>query len=147
MIDVSVKVPEERIADFYSMLGRWLAGSDLDAANEEATAEVVGWSDTAEDAALAKVVWSKFSARAKGMFSTLMDDPEKRFSGEDLADLLDIPNGKYGVAGVLAWPGRHCLAVNRSVPCRYEDGPKGGSANYWMDSEIASLFRKVRDAQ
>ena len=26
-------------------------------------------------------------------------------------------------------------------------GPKGGSANYWMTSEVASLFRKVRDGQ
>lgn len=147
MIDVSVKVPEERIADFYAMYGRWLAGTDVGAANETDIAEAIDWSDSPDDAALAKVVWSKFSDRAKAMFSTLIDNPEEKYSGVDLADLHDIPNGKYGVAGVLAWPGRHCAAVNRVMPCRYEDGPKGGSANYWMNSEVASLFRKVRDAQ
>jgi hypothetical protein len=145
MIDVSIKVPEDRIADFYAMYGRWLAGADPEPAND-ATAAAVQWADTPDDIPLAKVVWAKFSPRAKAMFGTLMDNPERKFSGEDLADLHDIPNGKYGVAGVLAWPGRHCAAVSRVLPCRYEDGPKGGSANYWMESEVASLLRKVRDA-
>lgn len=36
-----------------------------------------------------------------------------------------------------------CQPVRR---CRYEDGPKGGSAKLWMDAEVAALFRKVRDA-
>jgi hypothetical protein len=146
MLDISVKVPEDRLADFYAMYGRWLAGSDVASADEE-IAEVIDWSDTPDDETLAKVVWSKFSGRAKGLFSTLMDNPEKKYTGEDLANLHEIPNGKFGTAGVLAWPGRHCAAVNRGMPCRYEDGPKGGSASYWMTSEVASLFRKVRDEQ
>jgi len=129
------------------MYGRWLAGADVETAVEDNAAQVIEWSDTADDAALAKVVWSKLSDRAKGLFNTLMDNPDKKYSGEDLADMLGIPNGKYGTAGVLAWPGRHSNGVNRHLPVLYEDGPKGGSANYWMTSEIASLFRKVRDGQ
>ncbi len=147
MIDVSVKVPEERLADFYAMYGRWLSGTEEAAAtDEDATAHATYWADTDEDAALAKVVWTKFSDRAKALFSTLMDNPDRKYSGEELAEALEIPNGKYGVAGVLAWPGRHSATVNRYLPVRYEDGPKGGSANYWMTSDVASLFRKVRDA-
>ena len=72
-----------------------------------------------------------------------MDAPEKKFSGEDLAEALDIPNGKYGTAGVLAWPGRYSSAVGRILPCNYEDGPFGAGANYWMTTEVATLFRKV----
>jgi hypothetical protein len=146
MIDVTVPVPEDRLADFYALYSRWLSGAETTEVQvEEANAKSVNWSDTDDDLVLARTVWEKFSERAKALFSTLMDNPEKKYSGEELAELHNIPNGKYGVAGVLAWPGRHSYAVNRWLPCRYEDGPVGASANYWMTSEVAALFRKARD--
>src|SRR5207247_3163795 len=98
-----------------------------------------------DDVALARVVWEKFSPRAKALFSLLMDHPGHKVLGEDLAATLNIPNGKSGVAGVLAWPARHCAAVNRVVPWRWEDGPEGGGAYYWVDQEVADLFKKFRD--
>lgn len=147
MMDVTVKVPQERIGDFYAMHGRWLAGEIVSDDQPTPPMKAKDWTDTPEDETLAKVVWSKYSARAKALFSTLMDEPGRKYSGETLAGLHDIPNGKYGTAGVLAWPGRHSAAVDRLLPCKYEDGPVGESANYWMTSEVAALFRKVRDAQ
>jgi len=60
--------------------------------------------------------------------------PEKKFSGEDLAEALDIPNGKYGTAGVLAWPGRYSFAVGRILPCNYEDGPFGARCQLLDDN-------------
>lgn len=150
MIDVNVKVPEERIADFYAMYGSWLGrAGPTDGGGDDpvSIAKAKDWSDTAEDEAFARVVWGKFSDRAKSMFGTLMDSPEQKFSGEDLAELHDIPHGKYGTAGVLAWPGRHSAAVDRLLPCKYEDGQVGASALYWMTSEAAAVFRKVREAQ
>jgi hypothetical protein len=148
MIDVTVPVPEERLADFYAMYSRWLSSPvTTEVEVEEANTKSVKWSDTAEDLVLARTVWSKLSDRAKALFTTLMDNPEKKFSGEELAQLHDVPNGKYGVAGVLAWPGRHSAAVNRWIFWGYEDGPVGASANYWMTSEVAALFRKARDTE
>lgn len=144
MIDVTVKVPQERLADFYAMFGAWLAGADHEQMDSAPTSEVSAWQNTDEDFVLAQVVWEKFSDRAKSLYSTLMDSPEQRFSGEDLAEALHIPNGKYGVAGVLAWPGRHCAAVGRPLPSRDEEGAVGASSSYWMTKEVASLFRKVR---
>lgn len=148
MIDATVKVPEDRLAEFYGMYGRWLSSPDAVAESDDQPAEpikLVGWHDTPDDEALAKVVWGKLSKRAKDMFHVLMDNPDKKFSGEALAEQLNIPNGKYGVAGVLAWPGRHSYAVNRHLPVLYEDGPVGESANYWMDSEVAAVFSKARN--
>ena len=147
MIDVTVKVPEERIAEFYGMYGRWLSGEAVAEAEEQPAVpvELVMWSDTQDDEALAKVVWGKLSQRAKDMFTLLMDNPDKKFGGEALAEQLDIPNGKYGVAGVLAWPGRHSYAVNRYLPIRYEEGQDGELGSYWMTSEVAALFGKVRN--
>jgi hypothetical protein len=88
----------------------------------------------------------KLSERAQSLFSVLIDAPSVKASGERLATDLDIPDGKYDVAGVLAWPSRHCAEVGRTLPVRYQDGAKGESANYWMDPATAAVFGKARDA-
>ena len=152
MIDVTVKIPEDRVAEFYGLVGRWLAGElrentvDGEGLVPEAhPAPPSEWATSEEDLALARLVWKKLSPRAVAFFSALMAEPGRRMSGEELADGLEIPNGKYGIAGVLAWPGRFCAAVNRTLPCRYEAGPAGTSASYWMEPEVAQLFARVRD--
>lgn len=142
MKEVTVLVPEDRVPAFYAMVGKWLAGEDL----EEVPNQIRGWDPTDdEDEVLAKIVYDKLSARGKAMFDLLIDDPDTRYSGLEIADKLEIPNGKYGVAGVLAWPGRHCAAVGRHLPISYEDGEVGESAKYWMDPEVADLFMRVRN--
>ncbi|MGX9671167.1 DUF6416 domain-containing protein [Mycobacterium sp. HM-7] len=59
-------------------------------------------------------MWDKVSDTAKGPFSTLINHQEREFSGDELAAMLDISNGRHSVTGLLAWPGRRCFAVNRS---------------------------------
>lgn len=144
MIDITVKVPESRVAEFYSMFGGWLseplAAVIPEGANDGAHAP---WSEA--DGELAAAVWGKFSDTAKGLFSTFIDSPESRFSGDELSELLNIPNGKHGVAGVLAWPGRHCFAVDRTWPWSWEYPEEGVPAVYWFTNEIAALFRQARD--
>jgi len=73
-----------------------------------------------------------------------MDHPSEKMSGEDLASACDIPNGKYGVAGVLAWPGRHCAGVNRHLSAKWQEGSDESGGLYWFEPEAADLFRKVR---
>jgi hypothetical protein len=46
--------------------------------------------------------WTKFSPTAEALFPVHIDKPGRTVSGDELADTLDIPNGKHGVAGVLA---------------------------------------------
>lgn len=143
MIEVKVLVDESRIAEFYEMYGRWLARDAPSEATQMPPAK--SWGSTDDDLALARVVWGKLSERARDVFGAMIDEPGEKFSGETLAADLDIPNGKYGVAGVLAWPGRHCAAVGRVLPVQYEEGPKGESASYWMTPEVAALFEQARD--
>ncbi len=57
----------------------------------------------------------------------------------------DIPNGIYGVAGVLSWPGRYLVKLGRELHFEAEYNPQGGSS-YWMKPELADLFRQARDA-
>ncbi|PZS29528.1 MAG: hypothetical protein DLM58_15305 [Pseudonocardiales bacterium] len=91
------------------------------------------------------MLWGKLTDRAKGVFADLLDNPSGRPNGEDLAKRLGIPNGKYGIAGVLAWPGRHCTAAGRPLPIRNDEGAAGGST-YWIPEIPARLFAQARAA-
>ena len=150
MIDITVKVPEERVGEFYSMFGTWLSGSPPGLPTP-GTKTVEGdrdalqpWSDA--DTELAAEVWGKLSAPAKRLFSTLIDNPGSRFDGETLGEMLELPNGKHSVAGLLGWPGRYCHEVNRKWLWSF-DYPDGELADYWFTPEDAALFREVRDRQ
>ena len=131
---------------FYELVGRWLSGEQPgDEVTGSPAASTKNWTNSADDLALARAVWEKFSPRAKALFTLLMDHPGHKFSGEELAVTLDIPHGKSGVAGVLAWPARHCAAIHRVVPWSWEDGPEGNGAYYWVNREMADLFEKVQN--
>jgi Family of unknown function (DUF6416) len=145
MIDVTVKVPEDRVGEFYEMVGRWLTGEEL--AVGALGSPVTGlkdWTDSPEDLTLARVVWEKLSPRAKAIFSLLMDNPGEKVSAEDLASACDIPHGIYGVAGAMSWPGRHCAAVNRHLPVKWQEGSDDSGGLYWFEPETADLFSKAR---
>jgi hypothetical protein len=145
VIDVTVKVPEDRVGEFYEMVGRWLRSEEL--ADDALGPPVTGlkdWTDSQEDLALARVVWGKLSPRGKAIFSLLIDHPGEKVSAEELARACDIPNGRYGVAGALSWPGRHCAAVNRHHPAGWQEGFDDCGGLYWFEPEVADLFRRVR---
>ena len=149
MAEIKVPVPDDRVPEFYQFFGAWLAGATDSVASTghqvgNPEADVASWAKTDEDLALARVVWKKLSDRAQGMLGLLLEHPGSKISGEKIAEELNIPHGKYGVAGVLAWPGRHCYAVGRHLPVLYEDGPVGGSANYWIEKDVADVFKEAR---
>lgn len=136
MIDVTVKIPEDRVGEFYELVGRWLSGEQTGGTEASVAAN---WTNSEEDVAFARAIWGKFSPRAKALFTLLMAHPGQRITGEEIAKTLDIPNGMYGVAGVLAWPGRHSAAVGRVLPICWESG------SYWLEQDVADLFRKAQE--
>ncbi|MGC4874976.1 DUF6416 domain-containing protein [Micromonospora sp. DT43] len=143
MLDVTVKVPADRLADFYAMHSRWLAEEVSGGSAAKGGKEgLEPWGPS--DAELAKKVWGKFSDSAKALFSILIDSPGREFGGDELAELLDM-SGKNAVAGLLGWPGRHCIEARREWlwDWRYPDGL---TAVYWLTPEMAELFRSARDA-
>lgn len=144
MLDISVKVPEDRLAEFYAMYGRWLASPSKETAGDpDGSMEIQSAEWGPDDVELATTVWAKFSPRAQAIFSTLIDEPGERYYGEELAKLHHIPNGAHGVAGVLAWPSRHCVAANRQWCWKWDSREPGGTA-YWMDGTLARLFGQAR---
>ncbi len=140
MIDVTVKVPEDRVPDFYSMFGRWLAGAEAPPPEPDTGSDSDAKEWSRSDAALARKVWVKFSPPAKALFSTLASNPSHKYSGDELAQALGLENGRHGLAGVLAWPRRHCFAVGRKWCWKWEY-PDGETAVYWMNPEMAEVFR------
>lgn len=135
-------VPADRVADFYARHAAWLA--DGAAPEQQDAANLVDWTD--DDAERAGLVWARLSERAKALFSALMASPGTRIKGSALAEDLSIPNGMYGVAGVLAWPARHAAKVDRPLPVSFEYGEAGEGATYWMDEPAASLFQAAAAA-
>ena len=140
MIDVTVKVPEDRVAEFYSMFGAWLSTPFGGSTGEPDTGGRHPWAPS--DQELARSVWNKLSPQAKSLFTTLIDHSGQKFSGTELAERVGIANGRHGVAGVLAWPGRYCVASDRKLMWEWEY-PDGEQAVYWLASETADLFRKA----
>jgi hypothetical protein len=141
MQEIKVLVPEDRVPDFYKWFGAWLDGSEQQGTISTADIEKSHWANP-EDRELAAELWAKLSENAQALFGYLMDRPGEAFTGDDLAAALAIPNGRYGVAGVLAWPGRYCLAMRRHLPSQWSED-KG---TYWMEPDVAEMFVEIRDS-
>ncbi len=140
--DVSVKVPADRLGEFYEWFGRWMRQpSPPEPPNSNV--ELTAW-DPDTDYELAVAAWRTLPLRARLVLGTLIDHPDRRYTGDELASLHDIPNGKYGLAGALAWPGRRMRKLGRTLPIQVDNNPSGGSL-YWMTPRIARLWGKARD--
>jgi hypothetical protein len=111
-VTVTVPVPAERTAEFYQFFGLWLAGSlslspspyraadgSPETAETSEARKLTPWHDSAQDFADAEVLWKKYSPRARAMFNLLMDNPDTKYSGDQIAQAVNIPNGAHGVAG------------------------------------------------
>lgn len=156
MADITVPVPDDRIADFYQYFGLWLSGSvslsELAPKASEASAEPASnepsdwpaWGENEADPELAVALWRKYSPRARALFGLLMDNPGQEFTGKAIAKTLDIPNGRHGVAGVLAHPGRFAYKVQRPLPSDWRYDEASGESLYWMDEGIADIFKAAR---
>lgn len=156
MTDITVPVPDDRTAEFYQFFGLWLAGSlslpgspagameTPGKASETAQPKHIAWGTTAQDHADAVKLWKKYSPRARAVFSLLMDNPGKEFTGGQIAKEANIPNGSHGVAGVLAHPGRHGIKMGRGLPSHWRDDVDANASYYWMDDERADLFKAAR---
>lgn len=154
MVDITVPVPDERTAEFYRFFGAWLAGSltlaedafgGFQSHEQTSQPQLQPWGNTEADLADAAKLWAKFSSRARAMFNLLIDNPGKEFSGEEIAEAVDIPNGAHGVAGVLAWPGRHGYKLRRGLPSDWRWDEDRLEGLYGMSEQRAALFKAARE--
>lgn len=167
-IDITIPVPDDRVAEFYQFFSNWLDGtlvlpvtspktsphtspqsSDASAARggaQDASSDGwLLWGNTDADLADAVTLWRKYPARSRAMFSLLMDNPGVSFSGDEIAEKLNIPNGSRGVAGVLAWPARKSKPMRRGLPTEFDDKTDPDRGVYFMPPERAELFKAARE--
>ena len=143
MQEVTVAMPVERVPEFYQMFGQWLAhntGVGVDTTHltpDQANRDI--WHP--KDGHAATIVWSKLSISAKLIFRRLMESPGEKVSARELAEIAEIDAGRNGVAGALAWPARHCYAVGREFPIRFEES--GDTSSYWIFNTPAQLFHEA----
>jgi len=142
MVRLTFEIPDHLLGSFYIEVGATLNRARPDPADEHASPVMTDWGSADSDFEPAREVWRKFSPRAQAVFSLLIDNPGLAITGEDIASKLDVPNGKRGVAGIVAWPARHCADAGYVPLFRCEDADGG----YWMDPDTADLFARVRDA-
>jgi hypothetical protein len=145
-IEITTRIPAGRVPEYYTMIGQWLStppssGPEVPPAKGS---KPQPWSS--QDTALAAELLAKLSPAARKMFEVLSTNPGQKYSGEELADTLAVPNGKYGIAGVLAWPGRYSLGMGRTLPVEAKNGDGDGGSDYWMTKELAALFSAAKKA-
>ena len=156
MPDLTVPVPDDRVADFFQFFGRWLDGSlslsqslsgAIGAPSEGlqgAPPDRIPWGNAEQDFADAEALWRKYSPRARIVFSLLMDSPDKEYTGQEIAEATNIPNGAHGVAGVMAWPGRYGHAIGRPLPAEWREDKETLESFYWMPAATAEVFKVAR---
>ncbi|GAC1438926.1 MAG: hypothetical protein NVSMB51_15850 [Solirubrobacteraceae bacterium] len=149
---VTVGVPEDRVAEFYLWFAAFLAseagsrpprgprgGRGLHRHHREATP----WQP--QDQEQARWLLLKLADPARALFELLSASPGERLSGNEVAARLGLEKGAHGVAGILAWPGRYCRHLGRVLPISTEGRADGGT-DYFMDAEVARLFRAAAEA-
>jgi Family of unknown function (DUF6416) len=149
---VTVPVPEDRVAEFYAWFAAFLAsepgwergpgrrgpggrGRGRGPGHREHALEA--WS--AADGDRAAWLYERLAPGARELFDVLATAPGKRFSGNEVAARLKIDKGAHGVAGILAWPGRYSRRLDRALPIATEGRADGGT-DYFMEPDIAALF-------
>jgi Family of unknown function (DUF6416) len=148
-IKTSVLLPVSRVEEFFATYAEWLAEpAGGHASRQVDQADLTPWVKGAgsPETEAARAIWAKLSPRAKAMFALLSAHPGRRYPAAELAEQLAIPNGMFGVAGVLAWPGRHAAAQGYHLPVEFEPGETGQGATYWMDPSAASCFAPLATA-
>lgn len=155
MVDITVPVPQDRTAEFYQFFGLWLAGSlaanelaheDLQprAALADGKPRMLPWGSSEQDYVDAERLWKKYSKSARAMFSLLIDNPDKRYTGDQIATEIGIKHGARGVAGLLAWPGRHGAKIGRGLPSEWGHDEDTSEGSYWIPADRAEAFKAAR---
>jgi Family of unknown function (DUF6416) len=140
-INATVAVPAERLADFYEMFGRWLAGASGRLVSSSAPR--LSWG--ADEVATAVEFYEWISAKAALILDFWMDHPGIWLTSSDTAAAAGLA-GAYGVAGSLSSVGKAAAKFGRELPFEWRAGAAGAPGSYRMSESTAELFQAARAA-
>jgi hypothetical protein len=147
-MELTVFVPDDRVAEFYVLHGRFLAsdpgtlGSQQPGPRQIETMQVVinetaPWGIGDEDRAAS--IYRRLTPSARKIWDLWIDHPDRRFSPDELAALADLAS-PHVLAGTLAWPGRYCYSAGRELPFHWSSEHNA----YWMDGHVAAVWAAAR---
>lgn len=137
LVDVTVKVQEHRLAEFYAMYGQWFAAGSTKSPEAGIRRE---WTD--DDGELARSAWERFPAKPRLLLELLLADGELD-SGE-IVRRLGLRDTSQ-VTGLAGWVGRVCNEFDRVSPVRTRPLDGGGTA-WGVESSVARIFTEAKRA-
>jgi hypothetical protein len=135
-VSVTIVVPADRAYRFKDHAKRWLKGT----AHTE-------W--RASDHELAARLWQRLDIARRQVLGVLIDDPGRRFRASELVELTSAAPGPADLVRLLGTVSNLSHGLCRAWPWHfdYPDGKgKGKPGVYWMEPDVAELFRNARDA-
>lgn len=152
MIPITVHVPERRVEEFYIRFGEFVSDTaDPGVPLRLESGLVPAWVESDDAASLAASLWGEISGPGRSVLLYLIratGDETTHFRPNDIADAINHPKGKSGIAGILGGVGK---AIRRAGLPMYST-PTGGAWHYiwdWdgdyysMTPEVARLLRKA----
>ncbi|MGH2652818.1 MAG: DUF6416 domain-containing protein [Actinomycetota bacterium] len=134
LIDVIIKVPLERIPEFYRDHGRWLESPP----EVGSVGTLLDWEP--DDLDRATELWELLSQHARALIEFLLDHPGMA-RAQEVVQALGLAN-EFVLAGTLSWPRRHAATLGRRLPISAEETPDG--TYYWLDDVTKELLREAK---
>jgi hypothetical protein len=134
MTEVTVKVPEERVAEFYVAHGQWLEKISCETAGHARRQE---W--TTKDGQLARDVWSKLPVNSARFLEEVIDAGE--IEGAALVRRMGL-NDVVQLVGLHGWVGRVCNEFGRTSPVNTKATPNGTA--WFIDQTIGKMLKDAR---
>ena len=134
--DITVTVPTDRIAEFYTIFSEWLASVD------DIAQQPRDWGPADLDKAI--LVYAKLTPAARDILNVFLDSKKTEIAAETVARKARLKTGIHGLAGTLAWPGRHCYAVGREpfLETRVDDDH---GTFFRMTKAVSDLLAQARE--
>ena len=134
--DITVTVPSDKITEFYEIFSNWLAEIS------DSAQQPKKWEPGDLDKAI--LVYAKLSHTARDIFEIFLDRPNKEISAEKVTKKARLKTGVHGLAGTLAWPGRHCYSVGREPFLTTRTDEDQGTF-FSMTKEVAELLKQAKE--
>lgn len=154
MFQITVHVPDHRVEEFYIRFGEFISNTPNPDAPIEADSRLVpGWVEADDAFKTAEKFWGEVSLPGRSVLlymARAATNSTAFISAEKIAEDLQHPKGKSGIAGILGGVGK---AIRRANLPMYSTR-SGGSWHYiwdWdgdvyaMEPKVAALLRKAND--
>ena len=152
LFQITVHVPDHRVEEFYVRFGEFISNTpDPDAPSKVDSRLVPGWVQADDALKIAEKLWAEVSLPGRSVLLHMARKAKSStafVSAENIAEDLEHPKGKSGIAGILGGVGK---AIRRADLPMYSTR-SGGSWHYiwdWdgdvyaMEPQVAELLRKA----